>query len=225
MASINGISVKKLTHFLGHEGEDLYQGSLYLNNKKIGFWSQDSWGGPDRFLLDSKYGEKLLNDAVIALNPDKAIHSSTHEKSYTVPYDLELLLNDYLALKEDEKAFQTAVKSGYKGVLIASDGFHQAIWSLPEAYSKMSDGELRKELNTQIENARSGFLKETPYHQHTIKIYRTPADFTVGEPIKIQSILSKKPLNSIISQAETQNASQSESRAHSESMEKSDPEL
>jgi len=223
MATINGISIKNQTHFLGHEGEDLYQGSLYLNNKKIGFWSQDSWGGPDRLILDSKYSERLLNEAVIALNPDKAIHGTTGGKDYTVPYDLELLLNDYLALTEDEKAFQEAIKSGYKGVLIASDGFHQAIWSLPEAFTKMSDVELRKELNTQIEDARSAFLKETPYHQHTIKIYRTPADFTIGESIKMKSIIKTKDLNNIISNAEKQTPAQPANQALPKDNQKPDP--
>lgn len=40
MASINGLTIKGLKQFVGHEGETLFQGNLYLNGDKIGFWSQ-----------------------------------------------------------------------------------------------------------------------------------------------------------------------------------------
>lgn len=225
MASINGISVRKLTHFLGHEGEDLYQGTLYLGNKKLGFWSQDSWGGPDRVNLDNKYSAGLLNAAITALNPDKAIHGSAHGKGYTVPYDLELLLDDYLALNQDEKAFQQALRSGYSGVLIASDGYHQAIWSLPASYTQLSDDDLQKQLAAQIETARSSFLKETPYNKHTVKIYRTHSDFSLGEPIKAEAILSRKPLKTIISDAEQSTQAKSESTAPVKDSPELDPEI
>lgn len=225
MASINGISVRKLTHFLGHEGEDLYQGTLYLGSKKLGFWSQDSWGGPDRVNLDDKYSARLLNAAITALNPDKAIHGSAHGKGYTVPYDLELLLNDYLALTQDEKAFQQALRTGYTGVMIASDGYHQAIWSLPESYTKLSDAELHRKLDAQIEKARSSFLKETPYNKHTIKVYRTPADFSLGEAISVENILSRKPLKTIISDAEHSTQAKPESQVPAKDSPTLDPEL
>lgn len=225
MASINGISVKRLTHFLGHEGEDLYQGTLYLNNKKIGFWSQDSWGGPDRVQLDEKYSSRLLDAAITALNPEKAIHGSAHGKGYVVPYDLELLLNDYLALTQDEKAFQKALKAGYSGVLIASDGYHQAIWSLPASYTQLTDAELCNRLDAQIENARSSFLKETPYNKHTVKIYRTPTDFSLGETINTEDILSRKPLKAIISDAEKSPQSQSKTPLPDKDKSIPDPEL
>ena len=48
VASINGVSLKKLSYFVGHEG-GCFQGDVYLDGKKLGFWSQDSWGGPDNF--------------------------------------------------------------------------------------------------------------------------------------------------------------------------------
>lgn len=43
MASINGLTVKKLKYFEGKEGAAA-QGDLYLGNKKIAFWSQDANG-------------------------------------------------------------------------------------------------------------------------------------------------------------------------------------
>ena len=109
MASINGISVKGITKFKGHEGEPLAQGNLYVNNKKIGFWSQDSHGGPDCYVLDPKYDERLLNQAVISRNQDKAMHGTSRGgETYTIDYDMDLLLSDLLCLREDEKEFVKA---------------------------------------------------------------------------------------------------------------------
>ena len=98
MASINGITVKAIKEFRGHDGEPLAQGNLYLNNKKIGFWSQDSWGGPDHFQLEPQYNERLLNDAVLSLNGDKARRVGSGDDALTVKYDLEMLIFDCMNL-------------------------------------------------------------------------------------------------------------------------------
>lgn len=60
MAEIKGISLKSVKSFRGHEGEPLLQGNLYYKGKKIGFFSQDSWGGPDQIMFDDRSKEKEL---------------------------------------------------------------------------------------------------------------------------------------------------------------------
>lgn len=45
MASINGVSLKKITSFEGTEGY-AEQGDIYLNGKKVGFFSEDANGAP-----------------------------------------------------------------------------------------------------------------------------------------------------------------------------------
>ena len=58
-ASIKGYSVKSLKMFRGMEG-DAFQGNLYLNNKKIGFWSQDANGAIcDYFELNPDCEQRL----------------------------------------------------------------------------------------------------------------------------------------------------------------------
>lgn len=52
MASINGLTLKNIVEFKGHEGEPLFQGNIYYNNKKVGFFSQDSWGGEEHVQVD-----------------------------------------------------------------------------------------------------------------------------------------------------------------------------
>ena len=61
MAQINGVTVKALKTFYGHEGEPVFQGNLYLGNKKIGFWSQDARGAiVDDVILERDYSEMAL---------------------------------------------------------------------------------------------------------------------------------------------------------------------
>lgn len=44
-----GYWIKNMKIFKGHEGEPCIQCSVYKGNKKIGFFSEDSWGGPAQF--------------------------------------------------------------------------------------------------------------------------------------------------------------------------------
>lgn len=201
MASINGLSVKSIKKFFGHEGEPLLQGNLYLGNKKIGAWSQDSWGGPDHFLLDANYSEHLLNQAVIALNPDKTRTFGEGKDTFVMKYNLERLITDCIDLAEDEKAFRGALSSGYFGIVVATDGHHQTTWKLPKRYTEMSDEVLLKELAPQIERAKQSFWKEDNYTKHKIKVYRSLDEFAVGEPIQAEQIARKKDLGDIIAGA------------------------
>ena len=61
MASIKGITLKNVKDFRGHEGEDLVQGDVYYKGKKVGFYSQDAWGGMDNFNLDYSLDKELRN--------------------------------------------------------------------------------------------------------------------------------------------------------------------
>lgn len=58
MARIKGIELRNIVQFRGHEQEELIQGNVYYNGTKVGFYSQDSWGGDDIFQLDSKLSKK-----------------------------------------------------------------------------------------------------------------------------------------------------------------------
>ena len=125
MASINGIMVKNLKTFCGHEGEPCFQGNLYLGGKKIGFWSQDSHGAiMDNVDLDREYSEIYLRKKIEELNKDKAISGkSISGADYTIEYSLESLMSDLLGLLDDEKTFKKAVKNGYAMTLVVTDGY------------------------------------------------------------------------------------------------------
>ena len=182
MAAINGITVKAVKEFQGHEGESLYQGNLYLSGKRLGFWTQDAWSGPDRFNLGGKFSEKLLSEAVKKLNPDKVYMG-------IVEYDLELLLNDYIVLWQDEKEYKKAVKAGYGGIVVATDGYHVTTWKIPKSYAEMTNEALLKAMDSLIEKAKKRFFKEDEVIKHVVKVYRSLEDFNIGAPIKLEDIM------------------------------------
>lgn len=115
MASINGISIKGLKAFRDHEGATIYQGNVYYRGKKLGFWSQDSWGGCDNY----DFKEIMLNEEV-----DRFRNSSMVEPQYKAIANLDILLYELVKLMDIEKAYKKAIKKGYKTYVEAFDGYH-----------------------------------------------------------------------------------------------------
>ena len=187
MASINNVTVKGLKTFSGHEGEPCYQGNLYLGSKKIGSWSQDSWGAiMDNVDLDREYSEIYLRKKIEELNKDKSISGkSISGTDYTIEYSLESLMTDLLGLLDDEKTFKKAIKNGYAMTLVVTDGYQVITWSLSKTYQLLSDKEIIKKLDKEIKQAKSKMYdnKETK-----VKIYRSLDDFNIGEKISLEDI-------------------------------------
>lgn len=188
MASINGLSIKKLKYFQGMDGK-MAQGDLYLGNKKIAFWSQDDCI-EDNLDMEPGYSEYRLRQAIIAAHPEK------HEEKiaqngvpYTLDYDLEYLMTDLLSIKETEKAWKRATKAGYVGLYEMTDGFHVAQWKLSKS---LYDRNIRTVENVkkhiphrELEMARASmFSNVTP----TERIFWKKSDFTIGESLKLADI-------------------------------------
>lgn len=98
MASIKGLSVKKVVNYRGHEGEPLTQCDVYYNGKKVGDFAMADYGGEDRVnvtdevkKLFSTYGCKPMDDG-------------------TVYYGVEWAIYDVLALHDLEKSYKKSVK-------------------------------------------------------------------------------------------------------------------
>ena len=60
--SIKGFELRNVKHFLGHEQEDCYQGYIYYKGKKVGYYSDDSWGGSAIIDFDNIEYDKLFRD-------------------------------------------------------------------------------------------------------------------------------------------------------------------
>lgn len=115
MASLYGVVIKNLKTFKDHEGMIAYQGDVWFNNKKLGFWSQDSWCGSDHY----DFKESLL-DAVV----NRFKKSSLLEDKYRDIANLDIMLNHLVNLIEQEKEYKKGVKKGYPTYVRATDGFH-----------------------------------------------------------------------------------------------------
>ena len=191
MASINGITVKGLKKFRGHEGEPLYQGNVYLNNKKIGWWSQDSWGGPDSCCLDEPYKVRKLEDKVKELNRDKEETFTRNDGSTcTMSYSLDIMFGDLMELKHDEDTFKAAIKNGFGGVLLVTDGCHVFGWNLGKTEARFTEKDLLEHYAKLIADGKKKyrFYDEDDFIKHEVKIYRSLDDFNIGKAINLNDI-------------------------------------
>ena len=154
MASINGIEIKRVTHFVGHEG-NCSQGNVYFKGRKVGFWSQDSWGGPDSYNFNTKVFDKALKNYQDAF-PDSYVY-----KNYLDDPDLLMYELDYLC--ELEKLGKQSFKKGAKAVIIVSDRYHISTTRISKEYSKE---ELLKKFKGLIEEEKKRVLAMKPHREN-----------------------------------------------------------
>ena len=197
MASINGLTIKKLHYFQGREGVAA-QGNLYLGKEKIAFWSQDANGCiEDNLDMEPGYSEQKLRQAIIAVHPEKHQEKvAQNGKPYTLDYDLESLMTDLLSLKETERVWKQAVQTGYAGILEITDGFHVSQWKLSkllydngartveDVKAKIPKKQLDQALNSMFKNET---LKES--------VFWSKEDFAVGTPLMLNSIMADSAEN------------------------------
>lgn len=140
MAKIKGIELRNIRDFRGHEGEPLTQGDVYYKNKKVGFYSQDSWGGPDIFNLDYDLDKDLvkeIND--IVNNYDGGVLFKKFDDLYNQHYNVnfnyeqkgyEYLFMDLLQLMEHEETYKEySKKFGTDNIaIIYKDLFNKAVY-------------------------------------------------------------------------------------------------
>ena len=89
MASLNGVTIRNLKGFNGHEGEPLFQGSVYLNGQKLGFWSQDAHGGSDNYDFNTKaLVEQNIKAEICAQNVYLGIMKACKEIDDSVTYKI-----------------------------------------------------------------------------------------------------------------------------------------
>ena len=115
MASIKGIELKNVKEFLGHEEETLVQGNVYYKGKKVGYYSQDAWGGPDIFRLDYDLDSKIRKEIEEITNNYignelfrelDQLSGLDYTKFNFVPRGYEYLFMDLLQLLEHEKLYK-----------------------------------------------------------------------------------------------------------------------
>ena len=177
MATINGVTIKNVKTFRGHEGEALAQGSVQLNGKRLGFWSQDSWGGFDQFDFD----ESILKDACKNFKDG----FPKDYKYLAVCDEADVFLGDLLKLTDLEKQLKKYFKRGYKNAIVVSDGIRM---SFMVTVFDHDDSTILGNYHKDIEKMKADMLKDA-----RIDVVR-PSDFNikVDAKHKIPSFLMSK---------------------------------
>lgn len=117
MASINGITLKKLKDYTDHEGFTIHQADVYFNNKRLGVWSEDTMSGEGVYDFD----QSILID--LAVDYIKCLSELDKKKSVLLSPGfqymcLDALLSDLVQLMENEQDYKRAVKRGFKSLVV-----------------------------------------------------------------------------------------------------------
>ena len=180
VASINGVSLKNLKYYVGHEGGCL-QGDVYLDGKKLGFWSQDSWGGPDMFEFDET---PIVERA-------KEYYAAHPEVDELKLYDTELkdvdfnnlprrsvdkmieiascLVNEVAKLTELLKYYKKGVKQGYP--VLGRLYFIHGRWPIPRDEELVCNAMSREAIDKEFKD------KTDKYPYAVVEYYEKPEDF------------------------------------------------
>lgn len=181
MASIHGIALKNLESRESHDSTPYYMGNLYLNDKRLGYWSQDYMHAlTDTLQLDPQYDEQKLRNTVRLMNTDKAI--PVPGSDFPIDYPLESLMCDLVWLCQMEALYQRAVENGKIGILVSTDNQHIKAWEIPPSCAEKDVLAVCRPL---LEEAHKGFYKNAKIRD----LYYTEGSFSIGEPIRLENIL------------------------------------
>lgn len=180
VASINGVSVKKLNFFIGNEG-GCFQGDVYLDGKKLGFWSQDFWGGPDNFEFDATpikerakeyYSSHPDVDTIRLYNMsiDNIDFNNLPVRSVDDMFEIESnLMNDLADLTETLKWYKKWNKQGLS--VLGKLTFIYGKWPIPKQNGTMCGGMTKEDIAKRFK----GFTNKYPYAR--VEYYEKPEDF------------------------------------------------
>lgn len=120
MASLNGVTIKSLNKFVGTEGE-AYQGNVYYNGRKLGFWSQDGNGGSDHFDFPINQLKKPLEQYKNYLKESGLSKNHPSGSEDLIDMDefmIEVFMTEVLSIVGIEKQFKINKRNGYPFTLM-----------------------------------------------------------------------------------------------------------
>lgn len=121
MAKINGFELKGVKEFKGHEGEPCYQGNIYLNGKKVGYFSSSYTMGPMDIRFDKAEIEVLFKktaEEYIKNFPEQFDGSGIMWPENSEWFDEEMLIYELLSIKDWENLTKREFKNGYTSVVM-----------------------------------------------------------------------------------------------------------
>ena len=114
MASIYGVTISEMTKHTGSDHEELAQGTVCLNGKELGFWSQEAYGAPDIYGFDQfslrepaqKYFDQLEEQ-------EKRVYGMLYCQNGKICIDFcDVLLADLVLQNELEKEYIDYIQNG-----------------------------------------------------------------------------------------------------------------
>lgn len=93
------LEIKALGKNVGHEGEPLLYGNLYLNNKKVGFVAEGDWGGMANIRIEPQYRGVVREEA-------ERFYNATPQP---FSFELEYALVELLYMKQAETEMKRSV--------------------------------------------------------------------------------------------------------------------
>lgn len=170
MAKIMGFEVKNVKDFKDHEGFIIHQGNVYFNNKKIGSWSQDDWGGCDRYDFNvTPYNEAIAN------SDWESYPMFDGCKKYGFAPDLDILLEEVIRLRDREKMYKKLVKNGFPKMTAYSNGYETCFVGSQKTEDKTTDDAVASIAE------RMGWKKDDDID---VEVY-DECSFCVGSPVKL----------------------------------------
>lgn len=188
MASINGLSIKNLTTWMGREG-DAWQGDIYLDKEKVCFCSQDGDGSLiNRYYFEAGYSQEKLESLIRELYKNKPDVVYYHGERTVLDYDLDKLLEDLVELQELEDTFKENCKKNRPILATIGNGFTYSIITMNEKSKAYTNDILRMLMKPDIDE----FKKENGKENIKINFFRCLDDFNIGESIKLDKIRNNK---------------------------------
>ena len=195
MAKMSGIELKSVKYATGMEG-DFFQGNVYLDGKKIGFYSEDGNGGSGWFRGDSDGAEEKLLDRIrghykkhpevdglqICMTKMTASEYAGKKNAGTLPmtdfsgekdtsFILDVFMGDLAGLLEKEKSYKKGVRKGY-GAYVYVDYVNVVSSPVPLDEGYFTDGS-----KTALEQIRIEADRKLPANEVTV--YSSADDFVI----------------------------------------------
>lgn len=173
MAKFHGFEIRNMKTFIGMEGYGT-QGDVWLNGKKLGFWSDDGNGGEPRFDIPIAAAADL--DALVAEQVPECAWKDCG--GATVPADLSMVLSHLCDLKDTEKEWGKLDKKGYALVTLSSKESGQSL-----SYQIPSMGRSHADLLAYIASWADTEADRHELGDYDFKLYDSKKSFVEGPPL------------------------------------------
>ena len=172
MAELNGVRLKAIKRIVGC---DRYcsQGKISIDGKAIGTWSQDIWGGADKYDIDEA-GWQLLTDRVssyyrkhpvvdesvlMQLNAEEVNFNNLPMTDYSnTDSVIDYFMSNLLRLIDLDKQYRKYTKEHNEKVMGILD-FYKGNWVIPKFKGYTLFRDTKEEIYKDLED----ILEEVPY--------------------------------------------------------------